>query len=158
MEDCSTGQSAVVWVRKPNFRSFCCSQLFVCQVWLSRGPPEMFTFSNCIWLWNCLITARRFSPGLLYKSSTVLPKATSVSWICTFCSSNNMLQDHDLDNVLIFRCPLDCSFYGWIFARMRRADCLPTRLLKECIQVSLSLLCGINSMLFNIYLVIHLYR
>ena len=26
MEDCSTGQSAVVWVRKPNFGSFCCGQ------------------------------------------------------------------------------------------------------------------------------------
>ena len=29
-----------VWVRKPNFESFCCSQPFVCQVWLSNGPPE----------------------------------------------------------------------------------------------------------------------
>ena len=28
-EDCSTGQSAVVWVRKPNFGSFCCGQPFV---------------------------------------------------------------------------------------------------------------------------------
>ena len=29
MEDCSTGHSAGSWVWKPNFGSFCCSQLFV---------------------------------------------------------------------------------------------------------------------------------
>ena len=55
MEDCSTGQSAVVWVRKTNFGSFCCSQPFVRQVWLSSGPPELSTFSYCAWLWNWLI-------------------------------------------------------------------------------------------------------
>ena len=50
---CSIGQSAVVWVRKPNFGSFCCDQPFVCQ--LSSGPPGFFTFSYCAWLWNWLI-------------------------------------------------------------------------------------------------------
>ena len=46
MEDCSIGQSAVVWIRKPNFGSFCCGQPFICQVWRSSGPPELFTFSE----------------------------------------------------------------------------------------------------------------
>ena len=46
---------AVVWVRKPNFGSFCCSQPFVCQVWLSSGPSEFFTFSYCASLWYWLI-------------------------------------------------------------------------------------------------------
>ena len=55
MEDCSIGHGAVVWVRKPNFGSFCCSQPFGRQVWLSSGPPEMFTLSHCAWLWNWLI-------------------------------------------------------------------------------------------------------
>ena len=32
MEYYSIGQSVVVWVQKPNFGSFCCSQPFVCQV------------------------------------------------------------------------------------------------------------------------------
>ena len=41
MEDCSIGQRAVVWVKKPNF-GFCCSQLFVCEVWLCSGPLECF--------------------------------------------------------------------------------------------------------------------
>ena len=50
MEDCSIGQSAVVWVRKPNFGSFCCGQPFVCQVWLLSCPPECFTFSYCAWI------------------------------------------------------------------------------------------------------------
>ena len=30
LEDCSIGQSAVVWVRKPNFGSFCCGKPFAC--------------------------------------------------------------------------------------------------------------------------------
>ena len=47
--------SAVVWVWKPNFGSFRCSQPFVCQVWLSSAWPECFTFSYCAWLWNWLI-------------------------------------------------------------------------------------------------------
>ena len=55
MEDWSIGQSVVVWVRKPNFWSFCCDQPFVCQVWLSSGPPEFFTSSYCAWLWNWLV-------------------------------------------------------------------------------------------------------
>ena len=33
-----------------------CGTVFhsVCQVWLSSGPPEYFTFSYCAWLWNCV--------------------------------------------------------------------------------------------------------
>ena len=54
MEDCSISHSAFVWVGKPNFGSFCSDQPFVCQVWLSSGPPEIFTFSYCAWLWNWL--------------------------------------------------------------------------------------------------------
>ena len=42
IEDCSTGQSAVVWVGRRNFWSFCCL-------------PEVFIFSCCAWLWNWLI-------------------------------------------------------------------------------------------------------
>ena len=38
-----------------DFGSFCCSQLFVYQVWLSSGPTELFTFSYCAWVWNRLI-------------------------------------------------------------------------------------------------------
>ena len=53
MEDCSICQSAVVWVRKPNFGSLCCGQPFVCQVWLSSGRLEFVTFSY--WLWDWLI-------------------------------------------------------------------------------------------------------
>ena len=44
MENCSIGQSAVVWVRKPNFGSFYGGQQFVYQVWLWSDPPECFTF------------------------------------------------------------------------------------------------------------------
>ena len=55
MEDSSIGQSAVVWVWKPNFGKFRCSQPFVCQVWLSSDWPEVFTFSYCAWLWKWLI-------------------------------------------------------------------------------------------------------
>ena len=39
MEDCPIGQSAVLWVWKPNFGSFCCGWPFVCKVWYSSGPP-----------------------------------------------------------------------------------------------------------------------
>ena len=48
MKDCSTGHSAVVWVRKPNFESFCCSQP-VCMPSLivQCDPPEFFTFRYC---------------------------------------------------------------------------------------------------------------
>ena len=56
MDNCSTGQSAVAWVRKPNFGSFCCGQPFVCQVWLSSGLPEFFlSFRNCECLWSWLL-------------------------------------------------------------------------------------------------------
>ena len=36
-----------------------CGTVFhsVCQVWLSSGPPECFTFSYCTWLWNYLSPA-----------------------------------------------------------------------------------------------------
>ena len=50
MEDCSIGQRAVVSTRKLKCVRFCCSQLFVCLVWLSNGLPELFTFSDCTWL------------------------------------------------------------------------------------------------------------
>ena len=55
MEDWFIGQGAVVWVRKPNFGSFCWSQLFICQVWLCCGLPEFLTFRYCTWLSNWLI-------------------------------------------------------------------------------------------------------
>ena len=38
--------------RKPNFGRFCCSEPFVCQVWLSS---EYLIFSYCAWVWNWLI-------------------------------------------------------------------------------------------------------
>ena len=36
----------------------CSMEVFhsVCQVWLSSGPPECFTFCCCAWLWNWLLT------------------------------------------------------------------------------------------------------
>ena len=45
MENCSIGQSAVVWVRKANTGSSCCCQPFVCEVWLSSGLPGFLTFN-----------------------------------------------------------------------------------------------------------------
>ena len=56
IKHCSTGKSAVLWELKPKSSSFCCGQPFVCQVWLSSGPPECFAFSDCALLWNWLIT------------------------------------------------------------------------------------------------------
>ena len=50
MEHCSTGYQVVVWVQKPNVGSFCCGQPFVCQVWLSSGPPGVSSFSYSAWL------------------------------------------------------------------------------------------------------------
>ena len=58
MKNCSIGQGAVVWVRKPNFGSFWCGQSFVYQVWLFSGPPEFSTFSYCAWLWDWLEVGR----------------------------------------------------------------------------------------------------
>ena len=40
--------TTALWPVKTVFHS-------VCQVWLSSGPPESFTFSYCAWLWNWLI-------------------------------------------------------------------------------------------------------
>ena len=54
-EDCCIGQKVVVWAQNPNFGRSRCGQQFVCQVWLSSGPPEFFTFSYCAWVWNWLI-------------------------------------------------------------------------------------------------------
>ena len=80
MEDCSTGESVVVWVRKPNIGSFCCSQPFVHQVWLCCGPPECLTFSYCAWLWSGLLrTSKRHIVHLLYINLTF--KASCDSWI-----------------------------------------------------------------------------
>ena len=45
MEDCSTGQSAAVWVWKPNFGSFCCGQPFEYKLWLSGGKSEFLMFT-----------------------------------------------------------------------------------------------------------------
>ena len=46
----------VLLLRKPlKFGSFSCDQSFVCEVWLSSGVPEFFTFSYCAWLWIWLI-------------------------------------------------------------------------------------------------------
>ena len=73
MEDCSIDQSVVVWVRKPNFGSFCCGQPFVHQVWLSSGPPECFTFSYCAWLWNWLTSD-------IHESMVILSYGTQVWW------------------------------------------------------------------------------
>ena len=58
MEDSFIGQNVVVWVWRPNYGSFCCSQLFVHQVWLSTGLPEVFTPSCWVWLWIWLIVFR----------------------------------------------------------------------------------------------------
>ena len=57
MEDCSIGQSAVVWVQKPNFGSLnvAASRSYSTSSWLCCGPPEFLSFSNCAWLPNCLI-------------------------------------------------------------------------------------------------------
>ena len=52
MEDCSIGQSAVVWVRKPNFGSFCCGQPFVGQSLIVQWPARIVHFNYCAWLWN----------------------------------------------------------------------------------------------------------
>ena len=44
----------------------------VCKVWLSRGPPELFTFCYCAWLWNWL------------KECSLLT-AISICWlVCVF--------------------------------------------------------------------------
>ena len=55
MKNCSTGQGAVVWVRKPNFGSFwCVSRLYAkfdCPVARQNFP----LFSYCAWLWNWVI-------------------------------------------------------------------------------------------------------
>ena len=45
-EDCSIGQSAIAWVRKPNFDSFSCGQPFICQVWMSSCPPKFSLLST----------------------------------------------------------------------------------------------------------------
>ena len=75
MEDCSTGKSVVVWVRKANIGSFCYSQLFVHQVRLSSGPPEFLTFSYWAYLWNWLIylTDGNNLLGITSSSSTFVP-------------------------------------------------------------------------------------
>ena len=78
MEDCSIGQSAVVWVRKPNFGSFFCGEPFVCQVRMSSDPSELFIVSYCAWLWNWLI----FSSEMTKTPSPPRP-AAKVSWSWT---------------------------------------------------------------------------
>ena len=75
-EDCSNGESAVVWVRKLNLGSFCCSQPFVCQVWLCCGLPEFLTFSYWAWLWNwCFVLL------LVYTSSASRVMSPNGLWI-----------------------------------------------------------------------------
>ena len=80
MEDCSTGESVVVWVRIPNIRSFCCSQPFVHQVLLCCGLPEVLSFSYCAWLWNWFIdpwdTIWEIHEGRLGLWASFLP------WLC----------------------------------------------------------------------------
>ena len=75
MEACSAGRSTVVWVRKPDI-----GQPFVCQVYLSSGPPELFTFSYCAWLWDWLI-----SPSLCTNGILLSPYC--VNTFCRVCNS-----------------------------------------------------------------------
>ena len=51
MEDCSIGQRAVVWVRKPNFESFYCGKP-LCQF---HCPVVRQNVWLLLWLWNWLI-------------------------------------------------------------------------------------------------------
>ena len=45
----------------------------ICQVWLSRGPPELFTFHYCAWLWNWFILKQLFTsvPGAIHLHFSV---------------------------------------------------------------------------------------
>ena len=57
MEDCSIGHCAVVWVRKPNFGSFCCGQPFVSLI--VQWPARHFHFHCCESWWNWPITGNQ---------------------------------------------------------------------------------------------------
>ena len=46
----------------------------VCQVWLSRGPPEYFTFSFCAWLWNWLVEQSSILSAMQVWLSNGLPE------------------------------------------------------------------------------------
>ena len=54
----------------------------VCQVWLSRGPSEYFTFSYCAWLWNWLSYKRVECTSLLEREGT---GSTILQLICLNC-------------------------------------------------------------------------
>ena len=70
MEDCSIGQIAVAWVRRPNFESFCCEQPFVCQVSLSSGPSEI----------SVLVTAQKSELKILRIMASYCRCFTARSW------------------------------------------------------------------------------
>ena len=76
IEDCSTGKTVVVWVRKPNFESYYCGQSLVCQVWLSSGPPQFFPFSYCAWLGNWLIVLYHGHESSYKVGQTTMKHAT----------------------------------------------------------------------------------
>ena len=104
MEDCSTGQSAVVWVRKPNFRSFCCGQPFVCQVRLSSGPPEA-----SLWIQPLHI-------GRLWSSP---PRETSAIWALKF-SRGARSEAPDVKRLypqVIQKLVLTFSYCAWLWNR-----------------------------------------
>ena len=66
MEDCFIDQSAVVWVWKPKFESFCYRSLVrmrrrIAVVWQSlivQWPTKIATFSYCACLWNWLLLVK----------------------------------------------------------------------------------------------------
>ena len=43
----------------------------ICQVWLSRGLPELFTFCYCAWLWNWIIVMRYFCTMICYFQTNI---------------------------------------------------------------------------------------
>ena len=49
-----------VWFSYSHKCTFASGAVFhsVCQVWLFRGPPELFTFCYCTWLWNWIIALK----------------------------------------------------------------------------------------------------
>ena len=87
LEDCSAGQGAVVWVWKPNFGSFCCGRLFVCQVWLCSSPPKCFNFRDCEWLSNsCIVVvaseARSFTDQVIVQHNS--PRVSLTKFVYFF--------------------------------------------------------------------------
>ena len=56
MENWSNGHSAFTWVQKLNFGlTFDAASRLYAKFDCPSGQPELFTFSDCAWLWNWLI-------------------------------------------------------------------------------------------------------